>query len=671
MRKVSVLAVLLSLVLVSFVFAGPEPRAVLKDLSNVAIMVSAPNGRIAASGEAGELVLFGFNNPAQRYFFESKVTALAFSPDGNELAIGFENGAVEVRDLSVKLVRKLGERVRTQRKIVAVDLSSFIEKNRRYLVVAYEDRIVEVYNIATTSTKPLKEFQVEEDVKAVTVVPNLSVEFGAELYILTDTRVVKYSIAGEEGAVLELGNVTAFAKDFQNGFVVATDENTVNYVRNLTKEGRPQVLATKSFDAPVKAVAVSAYPRDERILFVAQEENISFYALPLDGEEAKLLWNLSWTDVPTAYLDVLSATIEPLRQIKTRKFNNEIPAFSFVLGTTEEIAKFSIEAKGASTLEAFVSLLEVIDYYGIGSLDKVKASWDGSRLFVLDGQTLKLYDLTAKNIEVIKPVTQIFDEVADFAAATIGGKAYVVVTDGEEVLILSAATFEEEFASQYTVKDRFVPGYEVRSVEIVRNGDDWFALAFLSNGRILAKNIQTGKEFLLGRVFNKEEEEVVEMKIIYSAVESKNRAYEPFVVSLTNKGRLNFWKLFTDEPIVTDLPITQVNEAIEDVLAVSPNGAYIAVATKDYIRIYTFRSLLDKTTRVFKDVREIDGATAIAFSSDSSKLVIGKEDGTVVFVDLNTDNRASIDAHFSGVVKVLVAGDKVITVDEESFVKIW
>ncbi len=714
MKKFSAVLLLIGFVLTTLALAA-APKATLKDLSNVSRMVSTRDGFIAASGEAGELVVFGFATPAKRYFLDSKVTALTFTPDDEALVIGFEDGSVEIRKTKEieKVFKKYKSSSNEVSKVLAVDVSNLLGKNQQLLAVAYENGKVAVYNILGPNTKPVSEFTTFGETKALAFSRD-----GKKIFALTEQGVVTYTVKGEEDGILEIGNIVAFYKDGQNGFVVAT-EDEVMYV--ALKE-QPEVVTSNEISG-VKTVAISAYPKNERVLFVAGEKKMAFYLVPLAEANWRELWSLTW-EADNVYLNVLSAVVESFVQVKTATFKDRVPEFRFVIGTGEEIVKmafqpgqYKTEVTGQKeTVDTFklnmektlggrvslvklltnpqvidfatglvglketvsvsgyertlsmptVKVLDIIDYQGMSNVvenfRKLKATWEGTKLFVLDGTTLKLFDLTSKDIEVKKPVVQLFDTVEDFAIARIDGKAHLVVTDGEEVLVLTADSFEEEFENPFTVKTRFVAPAAVNSVDVLRNGSDWLVLAYLDNGQIYAKSLVTGKVQILGKP-----EDVTAMKVIYSAVDTK-KDYEPFVVSLVG-GKLVFWKLFTDE-LINEVQIGVLNTALSDILAVSPNGAYIAVATNEYIRVYTFRSLYDKNMRPYTSF-SISEVTSMAFTGDSEKLIVGKADGTVSVIKISDGTTTNIEAHEGKVLFVLGAGDKIITVGEDGFIKIW
>jgi len=654
MKKVFVAMVFVALLVSSLIFAI-QPK-VLRELSNVSTMTSSVDGQyILAAGDDGCFIFMDLkNNPesSKRVFVSSSpVKGVSISEDKNYFAVATEDGLVKVYDLATQ--KEVKSYLNTGLNVVAVSLNPLSSKTPRMVAVLYEDGIVRVYNFLTASSKPVYQFKVSGK--------GLYFVDASTLAVVSDNAITLYAVNGEEKDSIELPGLTAYAPIVGTKLVLVGKEN--GEVSLVDLEALEEKKAWSVFDgSEISALAVSNYSKSERIFVAASKSSATLAKLNMSSLEISKVDTLELSEE-----DILAVVVDPLWDVRNQLTDSRLLKTYAYLGTTKKIYRAEVKYEGMR--HVFKTVLS-IDYKGHENAVKyIRVTADGRYMFTLDGETLRIWDLSDLNTIEVKTPYEDASAIKSFAiASNIGGKAYLVTTDGEEVLTLIVSSFENLLngKDEFKVAQRFNAEYgtTVISVDLIQTGGKYFALAMLDNGKMIVQNLATGNKSVLGALSRK----VLDMKTIYSTFETPT--LEPYVVSAHEDGKVRFWRIAGDEPIA-ELSVGILEEN-PDIIAVSPNGKYIAVSTKGFVKVYTFRNLLDGKIKPVVSFEEV-GVTSLAFMNDSVKLVLGTENGEVIVYNVESKAREQVlEAHpTSRILKVVVAGSRIVTSAEDKTVKIW
>ncbi len=431
--------------------------------------------------------------------------------------------------------------------------------------------------------------------------------------------------------------------------------------------------------------------------------------------------------------NIKSAVIDPFLDRYYERFTRNSQtldrnSFYLVLGTEEELVRVNMnyeankrvlpEQLGQASGSYSAKLVTKLDYYGPKQyVENFKVTANGRYLLALDGKAagvIKIWDLTLADsmkpgenepaivrtapVVAFRPANDL--PIVDFFS--ISELGLLVVTDGQEVIALRA---EKGFAGVMSRTDTFVPYARYSAINRARfiqieayysgRENKYFALAFLSNGQVMVIELgglkdgkfvpTSGYWRLIGQEFPRNIE-AVRVKIIHHQKEPGT--LEPYIITVekfldarTEEERyaLRFWRLLGDE-LITEINPGALVETPESI-TVSEDGAYIAVSTKDSVKVYKFADLLKLWTRPFNIIEEKNVTALAILPGGAGKLptvVMGKDTGEVYLAQLVDKAQAVISstqafvAHENAkIFRIIARGAYLVTSSEDETIKIW
>lgn len=698
LRKVLVSALVILAVVAAFSSGSLKLLGIVKELEGVNTLAQTLDGRLVVAGSRDGSVLVYRGTELKRFIpsMGIEVVSVAVSEDNEEFVALTAEGEVllwKKTDSQPYYQQKLFIRPNVG-EFLAVALSGKRLSGSKLLAVATEDKIF-VYDLIT---KP----------SLVATLPVLGVFKGmyfrnvAQLTLVYDDMIVVDAL-GSASEILLPAVVDAFAPIYGDSRVLIASGRNL-FMVNLQNGAIDAVrFDARNLAGSIKVMAVSAYPKKERVVFIADSMN-NFYVGKLNLAERSLQYVPLYRNDTIS--DVLSAVIEPFADIKTEvfvgtKYPVDKQSFRVIVGTKSSLSEIMFVWDAVSSSYR-TTVSKDFRYYGVKELKNFFVTRVDGQLVVLDGSEVKLWpfvriieDAWAKvppTVLNVKPMMDVID------VTMISEFRRIFITDGKEVMQLSAKSLTNLNLDSMEVVDRFyvhkesdedVKFVKLDARKIDKSGSsNYYIIAVQDDGLLVLKTIDGKESIVLGeRSSNK----LIDFRLFEKQDAKGVKIEEIWGVTIHADGTVKLWSLLEDI-LIAELK-TGLLYTNPELIAVSSKGTYLAVVTDRYVRLYRIKDIQnEKKYTPFRSIQRPDAirietamvaaspritSIAILDQKEGSLLFLGRSDGTVVSLDVETGapKHPAIVMH-NGAVKMIRVIERegkqyLLTYGEDGAIKIW